>query len=201
MDVREKLLSAALHVFEEAGSRGATTRRIAEEAGVNEVTLFRHFGSKGALLTEALQSAARHTLVTGLPELPRAPERELVDWCRTHLAHLRRTRSMIRTCMGEFEQAPEIAQCAGSTPARVADELRAYLRRLRERGMADGDLDVDAAAAMLMGALFTDAMGRDIMPDRFGYSEEEAPARYVRLFLRAIGAAPAGPETAPAGDS
>ena len=46
MDVREALLKSATKVFAEVGSRGATTRRIAQEAGVNEVTLFRHFQSK-----------------------------------------------------------------------------------------------------------------------------------------------------------
>lgn len=203
MDVRDKLLSAALRVFEESGSRGATTRRIATEAGVNEVTLFRHFGSKSALLSEALQVAARQNLVSGLPADPRDPAAELTGWCRTHLAHLRRARSMIRTCMGEFEQAPEIAGCASETPARVSDELHGYLLRLRERGMASGDFDPRAAASMLMGALFTDAMGRDMMPEKYGYSPEEAPEKYVTLFLRAIGAtsargaAPEG-ETPPA---
>ncbi|HEX2189497.1 MAG TPA: helix-turn-helix domain-containing protein [Longimicrobiaceae bacterium] len=190
MDVREKLLHAALRVFEEAGSRGATTRRIAGEAGVNEVTLFRHFGSKAALLTEALQCAASRDPASVLPETPRDPAAELAEWCRVHLAHLRRSRSVIRTCMGEFEQAPEMAGCVGEAPARAADELHDYLLRLRERGLAAAEFDARAAAAMLMGALFSDAMGRDIMPDRFGYAPEEAPAKLVPLFLRAIGAAP-----------
>lgn len=190
MDVRERLLSAALRVFEEAGSRGATTRRIAGEAGVNEVTLFRHFGSKAALLSEALQGAASRDPAAGLPAVPQDPERELTEWCRTHLAHLRRSRSVIRTCMGEFEQAPEMAGCVGRAPAKAADELHDYLLKLRERGLAAGDFDARAAAAMLMGALFSDAMGRDIMPDRFGYEPEEAPGKLVPLFLRAIGAAP-----------
>jgi len=198
MEIRDRLMQAALRVFEEAGSRGATTRRIADVAGVNEVTLFRHFGSKAALLHEALREAARANLVSGLPDEPADPQEELTRWCRTHLAHLRRSRSMIRTCMGEFEQAPELATCAGSTPARVADELQGYLARLRDRGMAAPDLDVSAAAAMLMGALFTDAMGRDIMPDRYDYSPEEAPERYVALFLRTIGAHGSGdPSRAP----
>ena len=191
MDVREKLLRAALRVFEETGSRGATTRRIAAEAGVNEITLFRHFGSKGALLTEALREAAVERPGFHLPAEPRDPEAELVEWCRAGLANLRRSRSMIRACMSELEAGPEMARCAGNAPRAVADELEAYLARLRERGMADDELDEESAAAMLMGALFTDAMGRDMMPDRYTYSEAEAPERYVRLFLRAIGAVPA----------
>src|SRR6185437_17057975 len=46
MDIRERLLGAAAQVYAEAGYRGATTRRIAHEAGVSEITLFRQFGSK-----------------------------------------------------------------------------------------------------------------------------------------------------------
>ena len=44
-----------------------------------------------------------------------------------------------------------------------------------------------AAAAMLMGALFADAMGREIMPDIYRNDPDEALDEYIRLFLRAIG--------------
>jgi hypothetical protein len=40
---------------------------------------------------------------------------------------------------------------------------------------------------MLMGALFADAMGRDIMPDLYRNEPEQALDEYVRLFLRSIG--------------
>lgn len=190
MDIREKLLDAALRVFQESGSRGATTRRIAREAGVNEVTLFRHFGSKGSLISAALQVAAAQNLVAGLPEEPSDPERELAEWCRAHLDHLVRSRAMIRSCMGDLDQAPEMACCAAAIPRRVAGELQAYLLRLRERGLAGDGFDPHVAAGMLMGALFTDAMGRDVMPDRFEFSLDEAPTRYVGFILRAVGATP-----------
>ena len=39
MDVREALLKATAKVFSEAGARGATTRRIAQEAGVKTLVL------------------------------------------------------------------------------------------------------------------------------------------------------------------
>ena len=58
MHVREALIDAAIRVFSEAGLRGATTRRIAQEADVNEVTLFRHFKSKDDLITAALEQFA-----------------------------------------------------------------------------------------------------------------------------------------------
>ena len=71
IDNRARILDAAARVYAEYGYRGATTRRIAVAAGVNEVTLFRTFGSKAALIYEAVRSCAesssagRYTLPSG----------------------------------------------------------------------------------------------------------------------------------------
>jgi AcrR family transcriptional regulator len=188
MDHRERILRAAARVFAETGYRGATTRRIAQVADVNEVTLFRHFGSKDELIREAIRHAGMEPAFPRLPEEPGSPREELTEWCRVHLTLLYEVRSMIRTCMGESVGRPEITGPGTARPVRVKAELKNYLVRLQERGMAAPDFDVDVASAMLMGALFTDAMGRDVMPDCYPYGLEEAPARYVELFLRAIGA-------------
>ena len=51
-----RLLAAALKLIGEEGYHGATTRAIAAEAGVSEVTLFRRFGTKIELTTAALTS-------------------------------------------------------------------------------------------------------------------------------------------------
>lgn len=187
-DTRELLLSAALRVYATFGIRGATTRRIAQEAGLNEVTLFRHFGSKDALIHEALGWAAERFLAgTTLPEQPRDPEAELVAFCERYLGALSQSRSLIRTCVGEFDQHPEAARVACRTPVRIASELERYLSRLQAMGLAAEDWNVRVATAMLMGTLFSDAMGRDCMPERYPFDEHEAVCQYVLLFLRAIG--------------
>jgi AcrR family transcriptional regulator len=49
-----ELFDATVQVFAERGFAAATTREIARRAGVNEVTLFRRFGNKAALITAAL---------------------------------------------------------------------------------------------------------------------------------------------------
>ena len=79
MASRQKLLAAAARIYGESGFRGATTRRIADEAGVNEVTLFRLFGSKSALIAEALREhAPRATEPGGLPNEPVDPARTTI---------------------------------------------------------------------------------------------------------------------------
>jgi AcrR family transcriptional regulator len=187
MDMREQIMEAALRVYAEHGYRGATTRRIAQEAGVNEVTLFRHFGSKSQLIHEAIESAVPVPEMPALPERPRDPGTELRAWARVHLAHLFAMRSFIRTAIGECEEHAEIGTSAGERTRRVGVELRAYLGRVKAAGLCGADCDVEAAAIMLMGVLFADAMSRDIMPDMFPHAAERSVDEYVDLFLRAIG--------------
>jgi AcrR family transcriptional regulator len=187
MSVRDQLLDAAARLYGESGYRGATTRRIAVEAGVNEITLFRHFGSKDALIREAISRAGSSVIPDLLPQTPHDPFREVRDWAKAHIGHLRERRSLIRTCMGEIEEHPGIFSTENSPPALAAKALSRYLRRLRETGMAKAPFDEGAASAMLMGVLFADAMGRDIMPDLYHNDPEEALNQYVQLFLRSIG--------------
>jgi len=187
MDVREALLRAAVTVFAETGTRGATTRRIAQEAGVNEVTLFRHFRSKDELLAAALEAFARQAVQRALPDRPVDPERELGAWCGAHHRELYKVRALIRKSMGEFEQYPANCTHGMRASVRVADELTDYLNRLKRAGLATGDWDARAAAAMLMGAIFTDAIGRDTTPERYPYSMRQATQKYVRLLLDALG--------------
>jgi AcrR family transcriptional regulator len=190
MDNRTRILEAAARVYAEHGFRGATTRRIAQAAGVNEVTLFRTFGSKAALIDEALRAHA--TLPPGcagshaLPADPVRPERELAAWAAAQLAVLRRDRALIRQAMSELEERPNAAPCVSHGWRCADDELRDYIRRLAKLDLiAAGRDDALAAGAMLMAALFSDAMGRDMMPDLYPPAEK-APALYVRLFLRAV---------------
>jgi AcrR family transcriptional regulator len=183
---RDHILEAAARVYAELGFRGATTRRIAEAAGVNEVTLFRQFGSKEQLLKAAIQAHAQiHN--AALPDEPADPERELTVWAAAEHRGLSECRSMIRKSMGEWEERPEAPQCLGEGPAGSHKQLRDYLSKLEQRGDIAQGGDLIAASAMLMGSLFADAMGREMMPSMFPQPAASAPSAYVRLTLAALG--------------
>lgn len=187
MDTRETILGAAARVFSQHGFRGSTTRRIAEAASVNEVTIFRYFGSKAALLQEALKGVDATAYPHTLPADPVDPVAELGMWSSILVEHLSGCSAVIRKCMSDFEERPELAARAVEAPTQASRELCDYFAQLRMKGFTHRVFDESAAAAMLIGALFHDAMGRDMMPDIYPEPAAEAPARYAELVLRAIG--------------
>lgn len=191
MDIRDRILDAAKKVYAQHGFRGATTRLIAIEAGVNEVTLFRIFGSKAALFQALMQSHVAQSPIPALPDNPLDPEREMTDWCASVLGHMRENSALIRTSFGEIEDRPEaaISMCEGPNCAGMI--LTDYVLRLQSLGIAAPDGDIATAISMLMSAMFGDAVSRGVMPNAFPQPENEAPNKYVRIFLRALGVDPA----------
>ncbi len=191
-DHRHRILHAAARVYAQHGWRGATTRRIAEEAGVNEVTIFRQFGSKDALLEAVMQECARLEQETALPLHPQHPEQELFTWVHAHHASLSAMRDIVRQMMSEASARPQVGTCAAEGPSGAFAQLRQYVVHLRRHGWisdpsATRPSDVRGGVTMLMGAVFADAMNREIMPAMFPQSVEDALHAYVRIFLRGIG--------------
>jgi len=187
MDNRERILAAAASIYAQHGFRGATTRLIAQEAGVNEVTVFRLFGSKGQLFEELRQHQFGALPLVELPETPVDPEAEITRWCEETLGAMRSQRSILRKMISEVEENPEAAAAACGCSHCSAQELAKYLDRLRAAGYGDDSADIRTAVSMLVSALFGDAMVREIMPDRFPEPESDAGARYARVFMRAAG--------------
>ena len=186
MENRARILQAAARVYSQHGFRGATTRLIAQEADVNEVTLFRTFGSKEALIEEALRTCAEHADFARLPAEPEDPERELTAWFAAHRAHIHQSRPLIISCMAELETRPEVACNAARAPHRAWAELSRYLGRLKDNGLMDPDVDINVAGSMFMSAAFGDAMGREMIPEMFPRPLEASAEQYTRVFLRAV---------------
>ena len=187
MTKRERILESAATLFGAHGYRGTTTRLIAAEAGVSEVTLFRIFGTKDELLREALEGISTpNEVVRPLPHTPADPERELVEWCSAYLRQLRASRSIIRKSMGELAQRPSLVPHAAALPADASRVLREYLDRASRDRVLPRGFDVEAAATLLAGVLFADALSRDLIASELPRPENQAPRRYVRLVLDGI---------------
>ena len=114
--------------------------------------------------------------------------KKLLEWVTAQHARLRQHGSLIRTCLAEFEEHPELAPvaCDGSVSA-FADAAR-YLTAARRRGMLSAEGSIEASTVMLMNAVFMDAITRDVIDGCRPVAVIEALQEFVDLTLRALGA-------------
>jgi AcrR family transcriptional regulator len=185
---RERLLAAAERAYAAQGFAGTTTRQVAAEAGVHEVTLFRQFGTKERLVEAVIRRRMEASPVPSLEHGDAPPEEALADWCRAHLARLHGARGVMRQFLAEKDQPSRLdaPTCAGLDHA--ADELRSFLRR---NGLTSS-AETDAAIAMLVSTLMVDALARQDYPGAFALHADAAGAAYADRFLAMVGGVPAG---------
>jgi AcrR family transcriptional regulator len=183
---RERILEAAARVYAKHGFKGATTRAIAIEAEVNEVTLFRTFGSKSALLEAVLIRHVTDQPPCSLPADPTNPHEEVKAFVQESLERVQEIRPLLIHTMGEMEERVEARDFACRGRQQGHDMITTYIRQLQQKGLAGPDVDVNGAAVMLTGTVISDVMGRPIVPDVYP-PMDEAAERYATLFLRAIG--------------
>lgn len=186
-DMTERILEAAARVYSETGFRGTTTRRVAQEAGVNEVTLFRHFGTKEALVKAALRLTHQQASPVALQE-PVDPRAELVSWALNTFGHWYHSRHLICRVMGDLVEHPELAPSVCEEPTCEHAMLSRYLERMRALGWTTKEFHAEGAAGLLLGAVFTHALWRDHFEKPGIPAPELVVEHYVDLLLSAIGA-------------
>src|SRR5258708_34309505 len=80
---RDRIIETARDLFRRYGLRGIGVDAIAEAAGTNKMTLYRHFGSKDDLIVAYLREAAAEGGVMWddfLAAHPGDPRAQLHDW-------------------------------------------------------------------------------------------------------------------------
>jgi AcrR family transcriptional regulator len=188
-ETNEQLLKATLKLISEKGYLGATTREIAQEAGVTELTLFRHFGSKEMLFEELLKS---YTFLPKLKEL--LPELEgltceqsLTMIARRFLLTLKERKPMISILYSEVTTYPEKIRTVYNN---FIDEMRAtlagYFKVLQERGILKLTISPEIAARVFLWILFSYFRSEEIMRGGSGMTKQKLDknvGEIVKIFM------------------
>lgn len=186
-DTRERILAAARDTISRKGKRGATTREIAEVAGVNEATLFRHFGSKEHLIVATAQRyCGVDELRTMLGHMTGDLDDDLLALGRTMMANMERARDMIVWSLAEEED--EATQLA-STTWKPANVIHDTVTGFFSAHVADGSLegDADKLAMIFMGFIFAHVLARGKLDfDRIFGSSDDALRYYINVFLKGV---------------
>ena len=176
---RSRLLEAALEVVAERGMRGATTRRISERAGVNEVTLFRHFGSKSALVASALRNAAE-----GFGAAAARPsgnlERDLAKLALAYWEFVGANRGAMVRLLPELSRDPSLGEAGGAVMGSAFASLLGFFRNYQEAGALTAKEESENLALAFLGPL----MARGLLTDSLGLGDTPFDfERYVAGYL------------------
>jgi AcrR family transcriptional regulator len=162
---KEKILDATMALVSEKGYLGATTREIARTAGVTELTLFRHFGSKERLFEVCL---GRHSFLPDLrellPDLNRLPyDKALQTLGRRFLLSLKERKQMVKIMQAEMTRYPgRMKRIYGQFMDEIRRILGEYFSSLQKRGVLRA-FPAELAARMYLGMLFSYFRTEEIM--------------------------------------
>lgn len=151
----EQLLHAAVRVVVQRGFQGATTKQIAAEAGVNEVTLFRRFGSKAELLREAVRREAEAfttNRVTPTGDL-RADLESVVAGYQDLMSRLG---PLVPVVLSEAARGPELKEVIAE-PAKMLMSVAVLLGHYQRLGALKPEPPL-AAVSSLLGPILVTAM-------------------------------------------
>lgn len=148
----ERLLMVGLDVFGRIGFQGATTRMLAETAGVNQQAIAYHFGSKEGLYLRAVEATADYIVslfadirarVHDLPDAPAGQPCPRPDPARELLTRLLQALARVNT-------APQAEAACRIMMREQANPTRAFAV-LYDRAIGPITADVAALVARMQG--------------------------------------------------
>ncbi len=188
-DTRSRILLAAREIFALKGTRGTTTREVADRAGVNEATLFRHFGTKQTLLHEMLQHycIGAEFLETLFAGLSGTLEEQLLSLGHASIERIKAREDLIRVSLAEQVSDPD----ASALTWRGPQDAHALLREFMRKGVEQGELKGDPAgmARVFMSLFFAYVLARKVWDDGRGdtpAARDDAVRTCVTIFLNGV---------------
>lgn len=188
MKTRDRILEGALRLFSKKGYLGATTKEIAKEAGVAEVTVFRHFPSKEKLFEEVINTYSFLPALKGLlPQIAKMPyEKALIIIAKRFLETLTLRKDMIQIMHSEIQRYPEkIHRIYHTFIDELFETLASYFKKIQKNGILKG-FDAKLGTRVFLGMFYSYFIGEEIMMlKKYRDGNTDRTIReFVNIFLR-----------------
>ncbi len=189
---RRQIAEATIRVVARTGVRGASTAKIAEEVGVSEATLYRHFASREEMILAAVD--AWFDGIRAFVEASEDPNavQWLMNVMHAHLRHFGSHDPDLSRVFLEFaaaEPGEGVADHMYRRQAEAHERLVKIVEAGRRQGRIRADVDPDQATWQLVTVLWADQLLRALNPD---YSvDSERTSQLFQQVIRSITADPA----------
>ncbi|GAB4538298.1 MAG: TetR/AcrR family transcriptional regulator [Thermodesulfovibrionia bacterium] len=167
-ETKEKILNATLNLISKKGYLGSTTREIAMEAGVTELTLFRHFGSKERLFGEVLK---RYSFLPALKEsIPKMEglsyEDALMNIGMLFIKTLKEKKPIIKIMLSETNVYPDkVRKVHQVLMDRTIKTLSDFFKTLQKKGVLR-EFSPEIGTRAFLGMIFTYFKAEEIIKGR-----------------------------------
>ncbi len=152
---RERIVETAQDLFHRHGIRGVGVDAIAEAAGTNKMTLYRHFGSKDDLILEYLNCKAQKSdaawarIETAHPHDPAGQLYAFVDEAARFIAEDKRGCDLANAAVELTEEGHPGLKVIGEFKTRQRDRLATLCK---SAGASQPDLLADTLTLLIEGA-------------------------------------------------
>lgn len=187
-DTRHRIVESALRLFSERGYLSATTKDIAKEAGIAEVTLFRYFQSKESLFEEVINTYSFLPMLKGLVEEVKAlPYKDaLKEIAHRFLDTLHMRKGLVRIMFSEITLYPaKTRQIHRRLLSEMFETLAAYFRRLQAQGILRR-FEPNSGARAFLGMFFSFFIAQEFhLRGKLKKHElESLIGEYVEIFIK-----------------
>lgn len=189
-DTNDKILEATIEIIKKKGLKAATTRAIAVNAGVNEVTIFRNFGSKKGIIKALIEKCSyspsfskvlKERVVWDL-------EADLYMLAKQYyqIANQNHDLIVIMISLMGTGHFPELQREMVNIPRQLKGDLHQYFTTMKEKGKII-DTNIEAQVMTFIGAHF----GLFFTHSLFGtqltnLTEDEFLRSSIQVFVRGL---------------
>ena len=178
----EKIIKATFGILQREGFTKATTKKIAAEAGVNEVTIFRNFQNKNNLVEIAKEYYLQRYLEKMEEIFDFNEDDEIEDYLQSNFIGIlnlsENEYNIIKLAMEEVRNIPEKKQLISSITDTIISKLEEFFKFQMEKGKIR---QVDAR--VLAGMCFSITFQSIILLKVYDLSPSVETNKYANNFL------------------
>ena len=166
-DTEQKIEDAAISLFSEKGYKGTSTRRIAKEAGVSELTIYRCYNTKEELFRQALIKRAPGEWLKDMGPAPNGVlEEQLILLFERLYETLMDRQDLIRIFYREGAEYPDIVAVAKQVPSKIWGPIADYIQRAKPglSAQAAVELAIQTFGTYLGMILLSTSFGPSFLP-------------------------------------
>jgi AcrR family transcriptional regulator len=186
-NTKAQIIEAAEQQFFDLGYKRATTRKIAQAAGVTEVTLFRHFGNKQNLFLAVINQKATQPDADEFLSLNLEGDyrEDMLRLGRFMMRIMQERRDGMRLILCEAAHFPELQDVVGQAPLQLRDMIANYLQQRIDAGDIVAR-DPQVMAQGFLGFFFSYTIAFGFLDQKMALeaSPDEMTVEFVDLFVQ-----------------